>query len=111
MFGVDTDEQTQNQNLEPGHLIKGVINGISVFERRPESEQQGLTATKSRSESKADTTVRGLCIVAAVGKEHRLGRWKCYANNYSQGASPEGRNGAVVLEVPFVSSSAGEPDV
>lgn len=107
---MDTDEQTP-QNLEPGHLVKGVINDIAVFERRPESEQQGLSASKSRSELKSETETRGLCIIAAVGKEHRLGRWKCYANNYSQGASPDGRNGAVVFEVPFISSTSAEADV
>ena len=38
-------------------MIKGVINDISVFER-------------------GDRGVDGLCIVAAVSKEHRLGRWR-----------------------------------
>lgn len=107
---MDAEDQTQDQNLEPGHLIKGVVNDIAVFERRPESEQQGVPFPKSRSEPKSESEVKGLCIVAAIGKEHRLGRWKCYGNNYSQGASPEGRNGAVVLEVPFI-SNAVEADV
>lgn len=107
---MDAEDETQNKNLEPGHLIKGVVNDIAVFERRPESDQQGLPAPKSKSDSKSESAVKGLCIVAAIGKEHRLGRWKCYANNYSQGASPEGRNGAVVLEVPFI-SNAVEVDV
>ncbi|KAJ5112314.1 hypothetical protein N7532_000359 [Penicillium argentinense] len=101
---MDQDAQSENQNLEPGHLIKGVINDIAVFERRPESDLPGH-APKSNSQSKSESKIRGLCIVAAVGKEHRMGRWKCYANNYSKGTSPEGRNGAVVLEVPFISSS------
>ncbi|KAK8004392.1 glycoside hydrolase family 12 protein [Apiospora arundinis] len=53
-------------------LVKGVVNDISLFER-------GYRG--------AD----GLCVVAAVGKEHRLGRWKTI-----QG----GKNGAVVFEIP-----------
>lgn len=52
--------------------IKGVINDISVFER---------------GEKGAD----GLCVVAAVGKEHRFGRWK---------VEKGGKNGGVVFEVP-----------
>src|SRR5690606_36765409 len=47
--------------------IRGVINDIAVFER---------------GERGAD----GLCVVAAVGKEHRLGRWK---------VARGGRNGGV----------------
>ena len=51
-------------------LVRGVINDISVFER----------GDKGRD---------GLCIVAAIGTEHRFGRWKKVA----------GKNGAVVFEV------------
>ncbi len=32
----------------------------------------------------------GLCVVVALGKEHRLGRWK----------KVQGKNGAMVFEVP-----------
>ncbi|KAK7749933.1 pre-rRNA processing protein [Cytospora paraplurivora] len=53
-------------------MVKGVINDISVFER-------------------GDRGRDGLCVVIALGKEHRLGRWKKL-----QG----GRNGAMVFEVP-----------
>jgi ribosomal RNA-processing protein 9 len=53
-------------------LVKGVINDISTFER-------------------GDRGRDGLCVVIALGKEHRLGRWKKL-----QG----GRNGAMVFEVP-----------
>lgn len=55
-------------------LVKGVINDISTFER-------------------GDRGKDGLCVVIALGKEHRLGRWKKL-----QG----GRNGAMVFEVPRV---------
>lgn len=55
-------------------LVKGVINDISTFER-------------------GDRGRDGLCVVIALGKEHRLGRWKKL-----QG----GRNGAMVFEVPRV---------
>ncbi|RAL08986.1 ribosomal RNA-processing protein RRP9 [Aspergillus homomorphus CBS 101889] len=83
-------------------LVKGVINGIAVFERRVETAKPGQVPTESKSKSKSEPEVRGLCIVAAVGKEHRLGRWKCFANNFHEGTSADGRNGAVVFEVPFI---------
>ncbi|PKS10684.1 hypothetical protein jhhlp_002440 [Lomentospora prolificans] len=57
-----------------GWAIKGVINDIDVFER-------------------GDRGMDGLCVIAAVGKEHRLGRWKVAAG---------GKNGGVVFEVPRV---------
>ncbi|ROW08826.1 hypothetical protein VMCG_02743 [Cytospora schulzeri] len=53
-------------------LVKGVVNDISTFERGERGKD-------------------GLCVVIALGKEHRLGRWKKL-----QG----GRNGAMVFEVP-----------
>ncbi len=51
--------------------ISGYINDLSVFERGERGRD-------------------GLCIVAAVGSEPRLGRWK----------TVKGRNGAVVFEIP-----------
>lgn len=62
---------TNSDENEPW-FVKGVVNDISLFERGHRGED-------------------GLCVVAAVGKEHRLGRWKTV-----QG----GKNGAVVFEVP-----------
>ena len=56
---------------DEGQTVRGVINDISVFERGERGRD-------------------GLCVVAAVGKEHRLGRWK----------TVKGRNGAVAFEVP-----------
>lgn len=56
---------------EEGVSVRGYINDLSVFER-------------------GDRGKDGLCIVAAVGTEHRLGRWK----------KAKGKNGAVVFEVP-----------
>ncbi|ESZ99028.1 hypothetical protein SBOR_0562 [Sclerotinia borealis F-4128] len=50
---------------------RGIINDISVFER-------------------GDRGKDGVCIVAAVGKAHRLGNWQ---------KAPAGRNGAVVFEI------------
>lgn len=55
-------------------LVKGIVNDICVFER-------------------GDKGKDGLCVVVALGKEHRLGRWKKMAG---------GRNGAMVFEVPRV---------
>ncbi|RAH82657.1 WD40 repeat-like protein [Aspergillus japonicus CBS 114.51] len=85
-------------------LVKGVINGLAVFERRVETAKPGQVPTepKSTTTKSSEPEARGLCIVAAVGKEHRLGRWKCFTNNFHEGPSAEGRNGAVVFEVPFI---------
>lgn len=58
----------------PQRRIHGIINDIAVFER-------------------GDRGKDGLCVVAAVSSEHRLGRWKV-----QRGA----RNGGVVFEVPRV---------
>lgn len=59
----------------PNGPITGIINDIAVFER-------------------GDRGKDGLCVVAAVGKEHRLGRWK-----EVKGA----RNGGVIFEIPRIS--------
>ena len=58
----------QDTSKEPS--VRGIINDISVFERGERGKD-------------------GLCIVAAVGTEHRLGRWK----------KVKGKNGALVVEV------------
>ncbi|KAF2142067.1 uncharacterized protein K452DRAFT_206908, partial [Aplosporella prunicola CBS 121167] len=50
--------------------VRGVVNDLSVFER-------------------GDRGRDGICVVAAVGKEARLGRWRKFA----------GKNAAVVMEV------------
>jgi ribosomal RNA-processing protein 9 len=104
---MEVEKKLENETQEPQPLIKGVINGIAVFERRPENAHTS-SSTKSSSKSQKDSApeARGLCIVAAVGKEHRLARWKCYGNNYDQGSASDGRNGAVVFEVPFTSTDA-----
>lgn len=60
-----------HQENQSNKLIRGVINDIAVFE-------------------KGDRGKDGICIVAAFGKEHRLGRWK----------KVQGKNGAVVFHVP-----------
>lgn len=57
---------------------KGVINDISVFER-------------------GDRGKDGVCVVVAVGKEHRMGRWM----------SAKGKNGGLVFEIPRVVKSNG----
>jgi len=54
--------------------IMGVINDIAVFER---------------GERGAD----GICVVVAIGQEHRLGRWKSVKS---------ARNGGIVFEVPRI---------
>lgn len=65
--------------------IRGVINGLAVTERRKELKDAfGVTR-------EGDT--EGLCVVAGIGKEQRLGR---------QMKIDRGKNGAMVFEVPMV---------
>jgi ribosomal RNA-processing protein 9 len=67
-----TNGAPSSHDTEAGGLANGIINDISVFERGGRGDD-------------------GLCVVVAVGREHRLGRWKVIKG---------GRNGAVVFEVP-----------
>ncbi|KAL1881154.1 hypothetical protein VTK73DRAFT_4601 [Phialemonium thermophilum] len=66
--------QTESDDVDQGGLIKGIVNDIKLCER-------------------GDRGKDGICIVVALGKEHRLGRWKVFKG---------GRNGAMVFEVPRV---------
>ena len=69
-LGMDSDAISEFKAQSP---VQGVINDIEVFEWD-------------------DKGKGGLCIVAALGREHRLGRWK----------KIDGKNGAAVFEVPKV---------
>ena len=62
--------QTAEEESAEKQVVRGVVNDLSVFERGERGKD-------------------GICIVAAVGTEHRLGRWK----------KMKGRNGVVVFEV------------
>ncbi|KAI1485735.1 WD40-repeat-containing domain protein [Biscogniauxia mediterranea] len=77
----DDDEGEANgvdgANPAPYH-IKGIVNDIAIFER-------------------GDRGKDGICVIAAIGKEPKLGRWL---------RVNKGRNGAVVFEVPRVKASA-----
>ena len=75
----DTDGEGEEEREGGKGNIKGIVNDISVFERGERGKD-------------------GLCIVAAVGTEHRLGRWK----------KMKGKNGAVVFEVPSLVEKHGE---
>lgn len=68
--GLVETQGPDGRKLKP--LISGFVNDLAIFE------------TGARGSG-------GLCIIAAVGCEHRLGRWKTIK---------EGRNGAMVLSVP-----------
>jgi ribosomal RNA-processing protein 9 len=77
----ETNGDTSNNQKEDGGeegAIKGVVNDISVFER-------------------GDRGKDGVCVVVALGKEHRLGRWK----------EVKGKNGGVVFEIPRVQKTNG----
>ena len=66
----------QKPHSSTDFLIKGVINDLSVFER----------GTKGKD---------GLCVVAAVGQEHKFGRW--------MKRIPGSKNGGVIFEIPRIS--------
>jgi len=71
---TDISHNGKNQQDVPKPIARGVVNDISVFERGERGKD-------------------GVCIVVALGKEHRLGRWA---------RVPGGKNGAVVFEVPRI---------
>ncbi|KAM0241146.1 hypothetical protein ACHAPO_001948 [Fusarium lateritium] len=70
-------EDQENESMEESAQgpINGIVNDIDLFER-------------------GDRGKDGLCVVVAVGKEHRLGRWNPPAKI--------GRNGGVVFEIPRI---------
>jgi ribosomal RNA-processing protein 9 len=68
-----------SQEADEGQgAVRGVVNDISVFER-------------------GDRGKDGACVVVALGKEHRLGRWKAV----------HGKNGGVLFEIPRVQKTNG----
>ncbi|KAL9104075.1 MAG: hypothetical protein Q9163_000927 [Psora crenata] len=69
--GVVGEVGSAGQDGEEEVAIRGIINDLEVFQR-------------------GGRGVETLCIVAAVGTEHKLGRW----------TKVQGRSGAVILEVP-----------
>lgn len=77
----ETNGQVNGERREDGEqegAIKGVVNDISVFER-------------------GDRGKDGVCVVVALGKEHRFGRWN----------EVKGKNGGVVFEIPRVQKTNG----
>jgi ribosomal RNA-processing protein 9 len=72
---VDSAEGNMDTQRNSGP-VPGIINGLAVCER-------------------GDRGKEGLCIVAAVGKEAKLGRWR----------STKVRNGIMIFEVPRNPSS------
>ncbi|KJZ80437.1 hypothetical protein HIM_00287 [Hirsutella minnesotensis 3608] len=76
----DVGDEAQPAHAEASRrAIPGIINDIAVFERGERGKD-------------------GLCVVAAVAQEHRLGRWRV-----CKGV----RNGGVVFEVPRTVLSNG----
>ncbi|PTB68017.1 WD40 repeat-like protein [Trichoderma citrinoviride] len=73
------DEETHSTPKTQYRPVHGVINDIAVFER-------------------GDRGQDGVCVVAAVAKDHRLGRWSV---NKGNGV----RNGGVVFEIPKIPRS------
>ncbi|EGE77207.1 small nucleolar ribonucleoprotein complex subunit [Blastomyces dermatitidis ATCC 18188] len=106
---------SSGQAPRPHPLLKGVVNGIDVFERRaPDDTKAAALKPKSKkgksnssSQKEQGQEQKGICIVAALGKEHKLGRWKYSTNTDENGKCGDGTgvggwNGAVVFEVPFL---------
>lgn len=75
----------------------GIINSIAVFERRK-------TRKTATGESEKSGATEGLCIVAGVGQEHRLGTWM--RRRKEDGV----RNGAVLFEVRIKEDEAEEDE-
>ncbi|KAK0109411.1 pre-rRNA processing protein [Cadophora gregata] len=71
---INGDVATESDAVSPTAPVRGVINDISLFER-------------------GDRGKDGVCVVVAVGKEHRMGRWKKVDG---------GKNGGVVFEIPRI---------
>ncbi|KAF4332377.1 component of the u3 snoRNP complex [Fusarium beomiforme] len=74
------EDQENEPDAENVHgPLHGVVNDIDIFER-------------------GDRGKDGLCVVVAIGSEHRLGRW-------NPPAKP-GRNGGFVFEIPRIQRPA-----
>lgn len=97
MSPADGDSNAQARD----YSLRGIVNDIAVFERRAQKPARSDSAQKL---GKPSDEHQGLCVVAALGKEHRLGRWKTLDSNKNK-EELTGRNGAVVFEVPFLPHS------
>ena len=78
----DKDRGIEGEGLEAEgeqRLIEGIVNDVSLFE----------TGEKEKEKS--------LCVVAGIGTELRLGRWK----------TVKGKNGTLVFEISKTSSVGG----
>ena len=71
--GEGGDANVETKSSEEEEPVRGIMNDLSVFER-------------------GDRGKDGLCVVAAMGTEHRLGRWK----------KVYGSNRPIVFEVPRI---------
>ncbi|PGH32875.1 ribosomal RNA-processing protein 9 [[Emmonsia] crescens] len=120
---MDLDATTSvSAEQAPHPLLKGVVNDIDVFERRaPDDAKANALKSKSKKGKSNSSSQegqwqrqeqKGICIVAALGKEHKLGRWKYSTNKEKNGKCGDGtglagRNGAVVFEVHFLGEEGG----
>lgn len=80
--GENNEEDQKHGRESSTRAIPGVINDIAVFER-------------------GDRGKDGICIVAAVSREHRFGRWQ---------VSKEARNGGIVFEIPRIKNLNGDDE-
>lgn len=82
MGHVEPQEENEQQSDKSSGPVHGIVNGLAVSER-------------------GDRGREGLCIVAAVGKELKLGRWM---------SKKKARNGIMIFEVPRLSTAPEEDE-
>ena len=102
----DGGENTTSHTISPAEPatqgIRGIVNDLTVIDRHEHSRTSIHTNANSanRSDNQPNSkTEGGVCVIAAIGNEHRLGRWKMVQDK-------KVKNGAVLFEVPFKTSLA-----
>ena len=104
---IDGGEDTTSHTISPAEpatqAIKGIVNDLTVIDRHEHSRTSinanANSANKKENQSNSKTE-GGVCVIAAIGNEHRLGRWKIVRDK-------KVKNGAVLFEVPLKTSLSG----
>lgn len=102
VVGEDQDAMIEEKQPEPKPLIRGFVNGISIVERRTIPDAKLGPGRKGKS--------LGFCVVAAIGREPRLGRWKSYGDGTEEATKDLGINGAVVVELTYANANEEAED-
>lgn len=80
---TEIDGDDDGDGMSEDIIARGIVNDLAVFERGTRGADDGIG------------------VVAALGKEHRLGRWRRMRG---------GKNGAVVFEIPSSLIVGGEEE-